>query len=89
MAYVKTDSIHYSNIAGAIRDLHEGTETYTPEEMADYLQNKGLGLKPWNVAKGITIFGVTGTLEPGNYVEWPDELPITEDDADNCCRYAE
>lgn len=63
MAYVKTDDVNYSNIAGAIRALHDGEETYTPAEMASYLATEGAGLKPWNVRKGTTIFGVTGTLE--------------------------
>lgn len=63
MAYVKTDDAHYTNIAGAIRALHEGEETYTPARMAEYLASEGAGLKPWNLRSGVTVFGVTGTLE--------------------------
>lgn len=64
MAYVKTDDTNYTNIASAIRGLHNGEETYTPGEMADYLSTEGAALKPWNVRAGVTIFGVTGTLAP-------------------------
>lgn len=35
MAIVKTDSIHYTNIATKIREKTGGDETYTPSEMAD------------------------------------------------------
>lgn len=81
MAYVKTDDSHYRNIASAIRSLHDGEETYTPEEMAEYLSTEGAGLKPWNVAKGVTIFGVTGTLDVDNS-KWPTNAPIEEDVVD-------
>ena len=78
MAFIKTDSVHYANIAEAIRSLHDGEEKYTPAEMANYLANEGGALKPWNIAKGVTIFGVTGTLTFDNS-NWPSDAPVTED----------
>ncbi len=81
MAIVRTDNTHYSGIAAAIRSLHEGEETYTPAEMAEYLSTKGTSLKPWNIAKGVTIFGVTGTLEFDDS-QWPPDAPIDEDEVD-------
>lgn len=79
MAYIRTDDSHYKAIAGAIRALHEGEEGYTPAEMAEYLSTEGTSLKPWNIAKGISIFGVTGTLEP-NSGKWPGPAPEDEID---------
>ena len=85
MAYVKTDSAHYSGIADAIRSLHDGEERYTPSEMAEYLANEGKALKPWNIAKGVSIFGVTGTLSFDNS-NWPSDAPVTEDVVDTAVK---
>lgn len=64
MAYIKTNDTNYSNIANAIRGLHKGTTKYTPAQMVTFLSTQGAGLQPCNVRKGVTIFGVTGTLSP-------------------------
>ena len=70
MALVKTDDAHYKGIAGAIRAIHGKSTTYTPAEMVEFLQAGGAAVKPWNIAKGITIMGVEGTLEaPATYTE--------------------
>ena len=63
MAFVKTDDAHYKGIAAAIRAMHGGADTYTPAEMAAYLEAGSAAVKPWNIAKGVTIMGVEGTLE--------------------------
>ena len=85
MAYVKTDDVHYTGIADAIRSLHDGEETYTPREMGEYLSTEGTALKPWNIAKGVTIFGVTGTLSFDNS-NWPSDSPVTEDVIDTAVK---
>ena len=67
MAYVKTDDSNYYGIADAIRELHDGdpdTEKYTPAQMVTYLSTEGAELLPCNVRKGVTIFGVTGNVDP-------------------------
>lgn len=67
MAYVKTDDSNYYGIADAIRELHDGdpeAEKYTPAQMVSYLSTEGTELQPYNVRKGVTIFGVTGAVEP-------------------------
>lgn len=75
MAIVMTKRANYEGIADALRSLHNGEETYTPAEMAEYLATQGTELKPENIAEGVTIFGVTGTMKPGNYVDWPPDIP--------------
>ena len=75
MAYVQTDRAHYEGIASALRSLHDGEETYTPAQMAEYLSTQGVELKPENIAEGVTIFGVTGTMRYPLYDEWPDGIP--------------
>lgn len=75
MATVKTDSTHYSNIASALRALHGGEETYTPAEMAEYLATQGTELKSENIAEGISIFGVKGSMKYAMYDDWPDGIP--------------
>lgn len=64
MAIVKTNSVHYEGIADALRGLHDGEETYTPAEMAEYLATQGTELKPENIVYGATVFGVEGTMLP-------------------------
>ena len=70
-----TKRANYEGIASALRSLHEGEETYTPGEMAEYLATQGTELKPENIAEGITIFGVTGTMKHGKYDDWPPYIP--------------
>ena len=74
MAFVKTDDVHYHGMADAIRGIHGKDTTYTPSEMVDFLNDGRVNLKPWNIAKDITIMGVTGNLEIG--VIWRYRLAI-------------
>ena len=46
MAIVMTKRANYEGIASALRSLHNGEETYTPAEMAEYLATQGTELKP-------------------------------------------
>lgn len=71
-----TDDSHYKAISNAIRALHDGTETYTPAEMGEYLATQGTELKSENVKKDVVIFGVTGAYEgdtEGAYNEGYDD----------------
>lgn len=71
-----TDDSHYKAISNAIRALNGGTETYTPAEMAEYLATQGVELKPENIRKDVTIFGVTGTyVKPEPITPEPPILP--------------
>ena len=82
MAIVKTDDAHYKGIADAIRSMHGKGTTYTPPEMVAFLTAGGVNVKPEYIAKGITMFGVEGTLEFPVSEEFPPDLPVTEEDMD-------
>ena len=41
-----------------------------------------LNLKPWNIRKGKTLFGVTGTADIAVTTEVPSDIPVSKDDAD-------
>lgn len=39
-------------------------------------------LKPWNIRKGKTLFGVTGTADIAVTTEVPSDIPVSKEDAD-------
>lgn len=41
-----------------------------------------INLKPWNIRKGKTLFGVTGTADIAVTTEVPSDIPVSKDDAD-------
>ena len=41
-----------------------------------------LNLKPWNIRKGKTLFGVAGTADIAVTTEVPSDIPVNKDDAD-------
>lgn len=41
-----------------------------------------LNLKPWNIRKGKTLFGVTGTADIAVTTEVPSDIPVNKEDAD-------
>lgn len=43
---------------------------------------EALNLKPWNIRKGKTLFGVTGTADIAVTTEVPSDIPVNKDDAD-------
>ncbi|MBQ2995929.1 MAG: hypothetical protein IJE22_01660 [Oscillibacter sp.] len=74
MAFVKTDDTHYHGIADEIRGMHGNPTTYTPPEMVDFLNKGRANLTPLNIRAGITIMGVTGTMQPKPTAEVPEDF---------------
>lgn len=58
----------------------------TPDDGYDALSAvtiaEALNLKPWNIRKGKTLFGVTGTADIAVTTEVPSDIPVSKDDAD-------
>lgn len=58
----------------------------TPDDGYDALSAvtiaAALNLNPWNIRKGKTLFGVTGTADIAVTTEVPSDIPVSKDDAD-------